>query len=76
MKNTIMVTPTTTVNHQWIDQEEAMAHHRADTMSPFSMQCNTENQGKDLQEEVVPHQEGQQEEVTQENLDLLKTMKA
>lgn len=79
MNNTIMVTPTITA-HQWIDQQgEASSHHKVetDTTRHLSMQCPIESQGRDLQEEVVPHQEDQQEVDTLENLEAhLKSLKA
>ena len=78
MKNMIKVTPTITA-HQWIDQQGvATAHHKAetDTTMYLSTQCSIENQGRDLQEEVVPHQEDQQEVDTLENLEVhLKSLK-
>jgi len=59
MKITIMDTPITMVDLQWIGQGEALAHHLTlDTRIILSTQCNTENQGKDLQEEVVPQEVG------------------
>ena len=79
MKNMIKVTPTITA-HQWIDQQgEATAHHKVetDTTRYLSTQWPIENQGRDLQEEVVPHQEDQQEVDTLENLEAhLKSLKA
>lgn len=72
MMNTIMDTPITMVDLQWIGQGEASVHHlMLDTRTILSTQCNTENQGKDLQEEVYPQEVGIPEILE----DHLKTLK-
>ena len=68
-----MITATqTTMVLQWIDPEEATAHHlTVDTTSPLNTRCNTESRVRDHQEAGAPLKEGQQEVVTQEILEAL-----
>lgn len=48
------VTPITTVVLRWTDQGEVLDHPLTeDTKIILSMRCNTENQGRDLQEEAA-----------------------
>lgn len=68
----ITVTPTITAALQWIDQGVVLDHHlMEDTKIIHSMQCNTENQGRDLQEEAVPQEVGIQE-TSEDPLKILK----